>query len=111
MIHAAEAPFSDDDREFNAGTFVIREEDNPEVDLSAVLDQAGAEYGFTAFRTRDEPGVALHETRAPRIAVVHTWTRTQDEGWLRIGLDEYGIPHDYISVHDVRDNPNLRETV
>ena len=42
MIHAAEADFTDDDRSFNAGTFVIREEDNPEVDLGAILDLAGA---------------------------------------------------------------------
>ena len=110
VIHAAESPFTDDDREFNAGTFVIREEDNPEVDLSAVLDQAGAEYGFTAFRTRDEPEVALHETRVPRIAVMHTWTSTQDEGWLRVALDEYEIPFDYISVHDVRDNEQLLDS-
>ncbi len=109
VIHAAEAPFGDDDREFNAGTFVIREEDNAELDLSVVLDQAGAEYGFTAYRTRSDPEVPLHPVRTPRIAVVHTWTRTQDEGWLRIGLDEYGIPYDYISVHEVRDNPNLRD--
>ena len=110
VVHAAEASFTDDDREFNAGTFVIREADHPEMDLGAVLEQAGAEYGFTARRTRSEPEVALHETRIPRIAVLHTWTNTQDEGWLRMGLDEYGVSHDYISVHDVRDNAQLRET-
>ena len=109
VIHAAEASFTDDDREFNAGTFVIREQDHPEMELSAVLEQAGAEYGFTAYRTRSEPEVDLHETRIPRVAVLHTWMNTQDEGWLRVGLDEYGIPHDYISVHDVRDNARLRD--
>ena len=109
VIHAAESAFTDDDREFNAGTFVIREDDNPEIDLTIVLDQAGAEYGFTAHRTRSDLEVATHETRTPRIAVLHTWMNTQDEGWLRLGLDEYGIPYDYISVHDVRDNANLRD--
>ena len=110
VIHAAEAAFTDDDREFNAGTFVIREEDNPTADLETVLEQAGAEYGFTAHRTRSDLEVATHETRTPRIAVMHTWMNTQDEGWLRVGLDEYGIPYDYISVHDVRDNPGLRDS-
>ncbi len=109
VIHAAEADFTDDDREFNAGTFVIREQDNPTVDLAAVLEQAGARYGFTAHRTRSDLEVATHATRTPRIAVLHTWTNTQDEGWLRVGLDEYGIPYSYISVHDVRDNANLRD--
>ena len=107
VIHAAEADFTDDDRSFNAGTFVIREEDNPEVDLGAILDLAGAAYGFTAHRTRSELEVATHQTRVPRVAVMHTWTNTQDEGWLRFGLDEHGIPFDYISVHEVRDNPEL----
>ncbi len=110
VIHAAEASFTDDDREFNAGTFVIRESDHPEMDLGMVLNQAGAEYGFTAYRTRSELDVPLHETRVPRIAVLHTWMNTQDEGWLRVGLDEYGIPYDYISVHDVRDNARLRDS-
>ena len=110
VIHAAEADFTDDDREFNAGTFVIREADNPTVDLATVLEQAGAEYGFTAHRTRADLEVATHATRTPRIAVLHTWTNTQDEGWLRVGLDEYGIPYDYISVHEVRDNANLRDS-
>ena len=110
VIHAAEASFTDDDREFNAGTFVIRESDHPEVDLGIILEEAGAEYGFTAYRTRSEPEVALHETRTPRIAVLHTWMNTQDEGWLRVGLDEYGIPYHYISVHNVRDNPHLRDS-
>ena len=110
VIHAAESAFIDDDREFNAGTFVIREEDHPTVDLAAVLDQAGAEYGFTAHRTNSDIDVPTHPTRTPRVAVLHTWMNTQDEGWLRIGLDEYGIPYDYISVHDVRDDANLRDS-
>ena len=107
-VMAAEAGFDHDDRSFRPGSFVIRQADNPGADLAALLDQAGREYGFTAYRTRNAPNPPLHETRTPRVAVVHTWTNTQDEGWLRIALDEYGIPYDYISVHEVRDNPNLR---
>ncbi|MGI9629240.1 MAG: hypothetical protein ACR2QM_20625, partial [Longimicrobiales bacterium] len=107
VIHSAEAAFEDDDRSFNAGSFILRSADHPGVELDQVLDQAGTEYGFTAYRTRTDPPVDLHPTRTPRVAVVHTWTNTQDEGWLRFGLDEYGVPFSYISVHDVRDNPNL----
>ena len=39
---------------------------------------------------------------------MHTWSSTQQEGWLRIGLDEYEIPYDYISVHEARDIENLK---
>lgn len=106
-IAAAQQAFTADGRSFGAGSFVVREADNPEVDLAAALDEAGRAYGFAVHRTRDEPPVGTHAMALPRIAVVHTWTRTQDDGWLRVGLDEYGIPYDYLSVHDVRDNGQL----
>ncbi len=109
VVHAAEAAFEHGDRHYAAGSFVIRESDHPGVDLESVVAAAADMYGFTAQRTRSEPQVALHETRTPRIAVVHTWTNTQDEGWLRMGLDEYGVPYDYISVHEVRENARLRD--
>ena len=40
---------------------------------------------------------------------MHTWTSTQTEGWVRLALDTNGIPHEYISVHEVRDDPELRD--
>ena len=43
-----------------------------------------------------------------RIALVHTWQSTQDEGWARIALDNFNIKYDYISVHEIRDNANLK---
>jgi hypothetical protein len=51
----------------------------------------------------------VHEAGAPRVAVMHTWQNTQTEGWLRIALDECGIPYDYISVHAARDSAKLRD--
>jgi len=43
-----------------------------------------------------------------RIALVHTWTSTQDEGWARIAFDQRKIPYSYVSVHELRDTPNLK---
>ncbi len=40
--------------------------------------------------------VERHETRLPRIAVLHTWTRTQDDGWVRYTFDHFGIPFAYV---------------
>ena len=45
----------------------------------------------------------------PRIALVHTWINTQDEGWYRIEFDRLGIPYDYISDQVLGRTPNLRE--
>jgi len=48
-------------------------------------------------------------TRKPRIAIMHTWLRTQDEGWWRLALESMGVPYTYISTQDAGRTPNLRE--
>ncbi|HYU25574.1 MAG TPA: M14 family zinc carboxypeptidase [Thermoanaerobaculia bacterium] len=45
----------------------------------------------------------------PRIAVMHTWLRTQDEGWYRLALESMNVPYTYISTQDAARTPNLRE--
>jgi hypothetical protein len=54
------------------------------------------------------PEVKTHELAVPRIAILHTWQNTQNEGWFRIAFDRLQIPYAYISDHTVRDTPNLR---
>src|SRR5262249_55751493 len=44
----------------------------------------------------------------PRVALVHDWLSTQDEGWWRIAFDRANIPYEYVSVHDLRDGGDLR---
>lgn len=104
-IDAAEAPFNHDGLEYRAGTFIIQADDI----VASTLDAAGKEFGFTAVGSPTVPSVQTHSVAAPRIALMHTWQTTQNEGWIRIAFDEYGIPYDYISVHDVRDAPDLNE--
>jgi hypothetical protein len=53
-------------------------------------------------------GVAAHELRAPRIAVLHTWISTQDEGWWRLALESMGVPYEYISTQGVARIGDLR---
>lgn len=106
-INAAEQGFSSGGQDFRAGTFIVPVSGNPR-NLAALLDEAGQEFGFTAIGVSTVPEVSTHPVGAPRIALLHTWQSTQSEGWVRIGLDEYGIPYDYISVHEVRDNARLR---
>ena len=107
-IESAEKGFKVGDTEFNAGTFIIKREGNPD-DLRSLLESAGEDYGFTAYAYSALPDVPTHEVAVPRIAVMHTWTRTQTEGWVRMAFDEFEIPYDYISVHEARDNDKLRE--
>jgi hypothetical protein len=43
-----------------------------------------------------------------RIAVMHTWLSTQDEGWYRLGLDQNQVPFAYISTQDAAKESNLK---
>ncbi len=52
--------------------------------------------------------VERHAIQLPRIAVLHTWTRTQDDGWVRFTLDHMGVPYTYIG-DDKLQNGGLRE--
>lgn len=40
--------------------------------------------------------VARHALNLPRIAILHTWRSTQDEGWVRYTFDQAGVPYTYI---------------
>ncbi|MFN2239675.1 MAG: M14 family zinc carboxypeptidase [Thermoanaerobaculia bacterium] len=55
------------------------------------------------------PDVATRPLRAPRIALVHTWIRTQDEGWYRLALESMGVPYKYVSTQDLARTPELRK--
>ena len=107
-VHAAEKSFELDKIKFNAGSFIFKAEEN-QGDLQSLLTEAGKAYGFMVWGAAGEPDVPTHPVAAPRIALVHTWQTTQTEGWVRVALDELNIPYDYISIHEIRDTPKLRE--
>jgi hypothetical protein len=106
-MFAAEDTFKAEDRNFNAGSFIIKTDGNPS-DLRARLDSAASALGIAAYATATLPTVAMHEMAAPRIALVHTWTNTQSEGWYRVAFDRLQIPYDYISDRKLRDIADLR---
>ncbi len=108
-IQVAEKAFEVQGKEFNAGSFILRADQNSN-DLESLLVQAGEKNGIRIYGVAAVPDVAVHDLVLPKIAVMHTWQSTQDEGWLRIALDELGIPYDYIDVQAVRDNARLRDT-
>src|SRR5258705_10857169 len=67
------------------------------------------ELGLTALAVDKLPDVRMHRLAVPRIAILHTWTNTQNDGWYRIEFDKFQIPYDYISDQVVRNTPNLRD--
>jgi hypothetical protein len=59
-------------------------------------------YGLIGMGLAEIPEVPTHEVDLPRVAVLTTWTRTQDTGWLRYTLDHFGIPYKLIAKDRVR---------
>ncbi|HZJ00312.1 MAG TPA: M14 family zinc carboxypeptidase [Gemmatimonadaceae bacterium] len=101
-IQVAEEPFSGADRKFRRGSFIIQKVPH------ATLDKTLTELGLTAYALASAPTVKSHPARAPRVAILHTWSSTQTEGWWRQAFDFNGIPFDYISTQDVAKTPNLK---
>ena len=65
------------------------------------------DLGLSAWAVASAPAVKTHDLDVPRIGYVHSWTRTQDEGWWRAALDTYGVPYTYFADQKLRDG-NLR---
>ena len=83
-------------------------EGNP-ADIDLRLNAAARDLGVRVTSVESVPEVARHEVSVPRIALLHTWARTQNEGWFRLGLEESGVPYTYLAETTVRTIPNLRE--
>ncbi len=107
-FYAAEDGFEAGGQKFVPGTFILPLEGNP-ADLDLRLNAAARELGVRVTSAESVPDVARHEVSVPRIALMHNWTDTQNEGWFRLALEETGVPYAYISDITVRTTPDLRE--
>lgn len=101
-VDVAEEPFEAAGKKFNRGSFIIK--NGPR----SAIQQATGELGLQAYAVETAPTVKTHAIKAPRIALMHTWLSTQDEGWWRLAFDQLKIPFDYISTQDAAKDPNLR---
>jgi Zinc carboxypeptidase len=101
-MEAAEEPFEAAGRKFNRGSFIIRKASADEV------QKAATDLGLQVYAVDSAPTVKTHTVKAARIAMLHTWLSTQDEGWWRLALDQLGVPFAYISTQDVAKDPDLR---
>ena len=101
-IQVAEEPFESGGIKFNRGSFMIKGVSQ------ADLDKVTGDLGLKAYGLAADPGVKVHPARAARIAILHSWTSTQTEGWWRQAFDTYQIPYDYIDPKAIRDTADLR---
>jgi hypothetical protein len=96
-MSAAEKEFEAGGHKFGAGAFVI-----PDANRAA-LEPSIRELGLSAWAVDAAPNVPMHDLDVPRIGYVHTWTSTQDEGWVRLAFDNFKVPYTYFAA------PKLRE--
>jgi hypothetical protein len=88
-------------RTLPAGTIVV--------EASERARQAIAALGSLEVVALDAwPKVKTHDMRLPRIALLHSWLDTQDEGWFRLAFDSFKVPYDYISTQKVATIADLR---
>jgi hypothetical protein len=98
---AAEDDFEAGGRKFRAGSFIV-----PGADRAA-LESSLKDAGLTALAVASVPPVKTHDLDVPRIGYVHSWQRTQDEGWVRGAFDHFGLPYTYFGDLKLREG-NLR---
>jgi len=84
-------------RKLRAGAIVV-----PNADLARLGPQL-KDLGLSGWALASAPAVRTHDLDLPRIGYVHSWTRTQDEGWWRAALDTFGVPYTYFADQKLRD--------
>ena len=99
---AAEESFSADGRTFGPGAIIIANANR------AQLEPSLKQLGLTAYAVASAPAVKTHDLDVPRIGYIHSWTRTQDEGWVRAALDYYHVPYQYFGENAVAKMGDLR---
>ncbi|MEO6529077.1 MAG: M14 family zinc carboxypeptidase [Gemmatimonadaceae bacterium] len=94
-VSVTDSAFSVGSITFPAGTFLL-------ADASQRTRDALGALGLGATAVTRLPAVRRHLISLPRIALVHSWLETQNEGWVRYAFDQLGIPYKYISDQDLR---------
>jgi hypothetical protein len=87
----AETSFTDGGTVYPAGSFII-------TDASAMASARAQveKFGLKAGMLAAAPTVASHDADVPRIAIYSNWGGTQELGWYRYTLDQFGVPFDLI---------------
>ena len=98
---AAEDDFELGGHKFRAGAIIVPNADR------AKLEPMLKDLGLSAWAVASAPSVKTHDLDIPRIGYIHSWTRTQDEGWWRAALDTFGVPYTYFADQKLREG-NLR---
>lgn len=89
-LSVASTAFTDGGSSYPAGTFIIE-------NASTQSRESVAGLGLNAVVAASPTTIAKRTITVPRIALMHSWIETQNEGWVRFALDQMGVPYTYIS--------------
>jgi hypothetical protein len=103
-VLVAEEAFESGKETYPAGSLLFDLEKNDREKLSRVL----GESLLKVTSLKKFPEVKTHELDLPRLAVLHTWTDTQNAGWVRYSFDVADIPYTLLEKERLRKG-NLRE--
>ena len=92
-VRVADSAFTAGGATFPAGSFIVE---------SPRAAEAVKTLGLEGVAVASAPTVRSHAIALPRIAYVHTWQETQNEGWVRFALDQMGVPYTYMSDQKLR---------
>jgi hypothetical protein len=100
-MQAAREPIELRGRTLPAGAWLISA-DHIERDR---IEGWAASHGFDLVGLNDAQVSRLdrHPMRLPRIALLHSWRNTQDDGWVRYNLDHMQVPYTYLPEDRIGD--------
>ena len=94
-VTVAQSAFKADGSDYPAGTYII---ENP----SSAVREAVLALGLNGVMSANAPTVRKRIIKLPRIALMHSWLETQNEGWVRFAFEQMGVPFTYISDQQLR---------
>jgi Zinc carboxypeptidase len=94
-VTVSDSGFTNGDATYPAGTFLLEN--------TATTREAVSRLGLKGTAVATMPAVRSHAIQLPRIAFIHTWIETQNEGWVRHALEEMGVPFTYMSTQRLRE--------
>jgi len=101
QVEIAEEPFKVGEWECDAGSLILTPTGS-QAGLLSTLETLSRDLGLKVYGAAEKPSVKTHQGDLPRIAMLTTWTSTQDTGWVRFAFDQFRIPYTLISKDRVR---------
>jgi hypothetical protein len=101
-VYAAREAFAvDGDESFGPGSWLLPASEFPEEEVAAWADRRGLEVA--GLRENAVSQVERRRQTLPRIALLHTWLNTQDDGAVRYALDQMEVPYTYLPEDRLRE--------